>query len=602
MKLLCTWAVWLVLVGSVPVQAADDPQAAFDELFGSEVQAVSDTPDPSDDVALAKTLLEAAITHIDDKPMMALICDKVILLAMRDPAASQLAIDAASIVARLVPDQRIKALTRIAEIRQKTYTTARGDDRLTAANALVAAIATIGDELLAQQQYDAAATQYRRANAIASSTHSTHAAAIKLRLERTLARQIIDKQIQTTRAKVQAAPDDQAGAQELLRLYLVELDDPEQARKFSFLVTDDTTAQMLRRATRPIAELEPVEAFDLAEWYRSKEADARSDAARAAMLRRSRAGYEQFIAKHGAEDLTRTKANMAIRRIDQDLASINIPEIEPLDSSTAAVDSTKWIDVMPMIDLTNGPNQGAWIREGDKIKANTERARLVLPMQIVGSYAFEVTFWFGEAKSAGLVLPVGDRSVCLAVENNNDGPGQFVGLDAVDDKTLQLAANPTRRSIEFDRSIKHVLTGTVDVKGSQAQIKAQLDGQQVVDWSGSSTSLATFRSAGPKLMSVYITRGPMTIVGIRVRVTQGLVNTGEVAIQPGDGQMPNPGGANAGDGNPPQMDQETRNKLNTIRQRFRTLPYDVQKRIILDLERSPYPEARDLARQLVNGF
>ncbi len=598
MTIIRTAALIGLFVFSAPLGAAEEqsPQAVFDALFGPEVQRVTATASSEDDLALAKSLLGAARTYHDRPALVAVMCERVGTLAGKDPAGVPVAIEAAALVARLVPERRVEALTRIADLRQRIYTAARGGERAAAADELIAAMATLGDAHLEQRQYEPAAIQYRKANAIATSVQSKHLPAIKARLERVLARQTLDKQIQSLRARIEGG--DRAAGPDLVKIYLVEFDDPAEARKYAFLTDDPAMATNIRNATRPVAELDATASFEMGEWYRGLAAEARFDVSKAAMLKRAAAHYEQFLQQHPAEGLVRTKANLASNRVQQDLAALNIADIKPLDTSLQPIDPSAWIDALAVIDVTKHTNRGEWVRQDAALVGSNYRNVLTPPLSFTGGDEFEWAVILREADSAGLALPLGTTGVSLVIQRSPELVGSYImALSRVDVHGAFDEENPTRTTLALNPLAEQKIAGRVEFKEGNVQITVLLADQPVIDWVGSPVVLG-YDNRRPGSLGAVVVHGNrgITIQKLRFRALDGVINRENRPAMAGD--RPRPMGGE-GEG---ELDEATKAKLEAIRAKFFQLPYDVQKRIIVELQASPHPEARELARELLNRF
>jgi hypothetical protein len=141
------------------------------------------------------------------------------------------------------------------------------------------------------------------------------------------------------------------------------------------------------------------------------------------------------------------------------------------------------------------------------------------------------------------------------------------------------------------------ITGRVEYKDANVHITVLLADQSVINWTGSPLVLSydIRRPGASGAVVMHASRGA-AVYALRFRPAEGMINRrdqGEMA-----GGEPRPiVPMREGD-----LDPAIKAKLDTIRTKFFTLPYDTQKRILLELQASPHPEARELARELLYRF
>ena len=100
----------------------------------------------------------------------------------------------------------------------------------------------------------------------------------------------------------------------------MELNDPVQARKYSFL-TDEANAAMIKLAAADPDKLEKDQYLKLAEWYRAKTVGAFGPA-QAAMHARVQMYIHRFLRLHEKQDLLMTKANLILKQAESRLQSL----------------------------------------------------------------------------------------------------------------------------------------------------------------------------------------------------------------------------------------------------------------------------------------
>ncbi|MCX5685514.1 MAG: hypothetical protein NT049_17800 [Planctomycetota bacterium] len=193
----------ILLAGSVAAWA-DEAADTFNKLFGEDLKRVEATPTPADDVALAKQLLEAAEKAANQPVFLTLLCEKAYELAAKDPAGYPTA-----------------------------FVTAHAEAKAKAGEAAIESLKALADAQLAKEDADGAVATLKQALAVATQIRAESRAALQAQLSGLAARQQLDKQLAALKAKLDADPKDAASRKELVRLCLVEMDNPAEAAKFA---------------------------------------------------------------------------------------------------------------------------------------------------------------------------------------------------------------------------------------------------------------------------------------------------------------------------------------------------------------------------------
>jgi formylglycine-generating enzyme required for sulfatase activity len=209
-----------------------------------------------------------------------------------------------------------------------------GDAKSKAGEALIEALKALADAQAAVEDVDGAGATLKQALTVATTIKSESKAAIQAQLAGLGAQRQIEKQIAALKAKLEKDPQDAASRKEIVRLHLVEMDDPAEAAKFIDETLDEATRKYVPAATKPVEEAPELACNELGDWYRGLADQATAPASKGAMLERARAYYERFVEVHKADDLARAGAILMLKKIDDALAKIEIkssPSILTLD-------------------------------------------------------------------------------------------------------------------------------------------------------------------------------------------------------------------------------------------------------------------------------
>ncbi len=314
-------AAAVLLLGVIPA-FADEAADTFNELYGEDLKRVAATPAVADDLALAKQLLEAAgkVTH--QPAFLTLLCEKAHELAIKDAAGYPTAKAALELLAANVPEKKVESLQKVAAMYQRPYAAARGDAKAKAGETLIESLKALADAQAEAEDTDGAGATLKQALAVATTIRSESKAALQARLAGLEAQQQMEKQIGALKAKLEKDPQDAASRKEIVRLCLVEMNDPAGAAKFVDETLDEATRKYVPAAAKPVEDAPELACKELGEWYRGLADQATAPASKGVMLERAKAYYERFLDLHKADDLARTGATLMLTKIVGALAKI----------------------------------------------------------------------------------------------------------------------------------------------------------------------------------------------------------------------------------------------------------------------------------------
>jgi formylglycine-generating enzyme required for sulfatase activity len=311
----------ILLAGSVTA-ATDEAADTFNKLYGEDLKRVAATPSPADDVALAKQLLEVAGKIANQPAFLALLCEKSYDLGIKDPTGYPTAKAAAEFLAAGVPEKKVDCLKKIAALYQKQYATARGEEKTKAGETVIAALGALAEAQTAAGDTDAAVLTLRQALAVATAIKSEGQAALDAQVDNLALRQRAEKQIAALKARLDANPKDAAARKEMVRVYLMEMDNPAEAATFVDETCDEATRKYVPAAVKPVEDAPELACTALGNWYMGLADQAAMPATKGAMLRRAQGYYQRFLALHPAEDVVRTAVTLALKKIEDALAKL----------------------------------------------------------------------------------------------------------------------------------------------------------------------------------------------------------------------------------------------------------------------------------------
>jgi formylglycine-generating enzyme required for sulfatase activity len=335
MKHLACSALTAILLACPLVVLADEAADTFNKLYADDLKRVAATPSPADDVALAKQLLEAAGKVANQPAFLALLCEKAYELAAKDPSGYATAMAAMDFLAGKVPEKKVECLQNNARLYQKQYAAARGDAKTKAGESVITALGALAEAQTAAGDTDATVLTLRQAVAVATAIKSeSKKAALQTQVENLASQQKVEKQIVALKAKLAADPKDAVSRTELVRLYLVEMDNPAEAAKFVDETCDEATRKYVPAAAKPVEDAPELACAELGNWYMRLADQAAMPATKGAMLRRAQGYYQRFLVLHTATDPDRTTVTLTQKKIEDALAKLNrAPKPKPIPAT-----------------------------------------------------------------------------------------------------------------------------------------------------------------------------------------------------------------------------------------------------------------------------
>ncbi len=285
---------------AAPAAAPDEKAAAaFAEQFGTDLEKVQATRETDDDVALAARLLGKAKGGAVAKDFLALLCERAYDLAVGEEGGFRIAVDAMQTLIQAFPDRRDPAREKILDAHQQRYNNARGRERIEAGEVLVRTLVAYADEYVAERRFADAARLYRRALPMATNLRNISHDRLKAKLDYAQTRRGFLVQAERLKAHLQAHPDDQKAREKLLRIYVVEFDDPKAAARQLDLAQDDPLTKYILLAGMSMDRLPPPALAALGHRYRDLAAEA-SRQGRILAMQRARTYYQAYLKRVGA--------------------------------------------------------------------------------------------------------------------------------------------------------------------------------------------------------------------------------------------------------------------------------------------------------------
>jgi len=479
-------------------QTAEAAEAAkvFESLYGADVARVAKTRDAKDDIDLAKRLLDTARQDAANKPaLVAVLCEKAADLGGSHADGAATAIEAMEFLGLQGPAKAGACTERVVEIREGQYNRARDAAKAEAGESLIDALLGLVDVKLDADDPSGAAVACRRAQAIARTIKSERCDQIDARLKEMAGLMKAAREIENMKALIERNPENVAAREKLVRLCLVDLDAPAAAAKHLEGVKDASLRKYVPAAAKDVEAAPELACLELGEWYRSL-GEAAEEGAKAAMFARAQAYYQRFLGLHTSDDLNRTAATVALKKVEAELVRLG----GAAASGTAAVPKDgiikpgKWVDVLALVDPAKDTLAGKWQRTGAGLAmAPSDSARLMLPVSVSGSYEMEFRFArltpakrpaAGALNEVTFILPVGSSQVGCFL---SIAGGESSGLGNINGKPPKENETTVRPGTLLDGR-PYTLKVQVVVREEQCRISVLLDGKPYMSWEGSQGS------------------------------------------------------------------------------------------------------------------
>ena len=475
-------------------EAAAKAAEAFESLYGKEFKRVKATADVADDVHLAKRLLAVSGEAKGQPEFLTMLCEKACELAGANAAGYATAAQALEILAFGVPEKAPACAARLLEIRQKQFDASRGSDRAKAGEALIDALLPMVDAKEKEGAATEAAAFLKRAVFVAAAAKSARRGDLDARLKTMEQTARMTREIDDLKRQLEAGSKKAAARERLVKIHLVDLDDPAEAAKWVEGVEDESLRKYVPAAAKPLADVPELACLELGEWYRGL-GESAPPAAKAAMYARAKAYYDRFLEMHVAADLDRTKAKAALLKIEAEIGKSAGPTAAPAKEPKAPVKQGKWIDLLALVDPAKDAVRGDWQRQEAGLMAECQAGQgslITVPVMPQGDYELELRFTRTNPMPfclASILLPAGESNVVLSLGAAWGDPyDQCHGLEKVAGKGLE-GNEAVVRPVRLEDGVVHSVAVKVQTAGTDARISAALDGKPLLNWRGPQAAL-----------------------------------------------------------------------------------------------------------------
>jgi len=500
-----------VLAGlwAVAPVGADDAAETFEALFGREVLAAKASRESDDDLALARELLVAARTSRAYPQLLELLLQNAWELSADLEDGGETALAAMTLLGEALPARAVTARSRIVKLHQRQYNAGRGRARRDAADRLIDAWIALTEAQGNDGDWVAAKKSMGKALTVAKLSLPRRQRELTAAVKLLAARRAAWEEISRHAAALKADGSDRKARRELIRLYVVVMDNPRAA--LSYLEgADEMSRTYVPLAAESPAHLSEAALLELGRWY-AHLAEKANETTRLPSLRRARGYLQALLARHGVDDGPVGEARKILAEIE--------PQIWRLLG--LVLEEGHAYELLTYVDLAQDAVRGSWRQGEDRLVfRGGASGRLVPPAETTGQYELTVTFVRRSGGGGvGLVLPVRDRAVRLVL----DEAGRS-GLELIDGKTAH-DNTTTVRDFSVVRNRPYRLTVRTGAKGGEATVAVTVNKRKLVQWRGDAASLSipgNRRLQGAGMFAVDVPPGQVEFGSIKLRIIDGL--------------------------------------------------------------------------------
>jgi hypothetical protein len=492
--------------------AADEARAAaaYESDYGDAVRRVLATRDGYDDISMSSTLLAAARTTGTPTAYRVLLCNKAILLATLDLPGYETAVTVATYLASEVPEKAAACQDAIALMRNRQYEyAAKGPAKVRAGLALDDYLT-----ILAAARSDAglpedAIKRCRQALTVAKAINAPSVVDVETQLRTYIEEQRVAARVSSLALSLKSNPDNRTSREQLILVHIVDRDDPAEALKLLDASCDAGLRRYVPAAAKGTEAAPELACQEMATWYQKLSVDAATSYSKLAMLGHAVGYYQRFLDLHTAADADRAAVDLALKKLQADVSKLE-----------ESLSGPGWIDCMKVIDPAKDFLSGAWQRtDAGLVAAEDFAARAAIRLVPAGAYDLEVKFVRSHGGMVGLVLPVSDTAVVLALGGAGNTSG---GLETV----LSQAAGQNPTTVKgglVDGRAYTVVARVVRLTATTAVITVTVDGKPFLKWTGATKSLTvplawTLPAHCPGLVA---DKAGVTFTSVRLRVING---------------------------------------------------------------------------------
>ena len=484
-----------VLIAVVLAPAAFGAEDAAKQADDFVAELRRDTKDP---VKLAETIMTAARTLDGNTALQAALYERAYGSAVLSSRGYGVAMEAVEAMIRIMPAKKAQWEASLLKVCRMQFARTRGAEKKLIAAKLLGLLMRQGDAHLEAGQAAKAAELYSQARLAAKACGVTKTAGIIAKLQRANQARQKERLIQVQKDRLQRDPKDLAARMELLRLYVVEFDQPEKTAELLDQSVPETWRTYVRLAQKPLDQTAEPLCLELGNWYWDLAGKA---TAKGKQWSQTRAGsyYQRFLMLHKGEDASSAEVTKRLKQLGK----------------------MTWIDLLTMVDPAIHSVAERWTKNGGLVGITTPPrscSQVLIPIKPTGSYELDIRF-----VNKGYVfvrLPVVDRAGGLVVI----GTQGHSGIASLDGGRYHKNATTVKNWPFVAGKIYRLHVRVVLGDATTVQITSTIDGKPFVSWKGKRSALSLSKSwqcSQPLALGLGTFRAPAQFLSARLRMLTG---------------------------------------------------------------------------------
>jgi len=435
----------------------------------------------------AKKLLATAESLGDAPAVQIRLCEKACEYGMTGVAGYPTALGALDMLEGLAPHKANTWRDKRLDVYRQQYYRGPKASRFANGQAFIKALSARADQCGKDEDWTSAARHLRLAYGVA---RTLNLPTRKQYLDDAMAAEglvRVTARLAGLKKFLEKNPDDVVARKQLVMLYLVDMDRPDEAAKYVGKGLDPVLARNVSLAAKDASELADDDFVTLGKWFKTLVERAANKKAKIALLTRGRDYLRMFLEVHVKQDVKRLAATTALKGVEDELKTFGVTDAEALP---------EWIDMLALTDPALYAVKGTWTRQNKQLTgSSSSHARITVPLTAFGSYDLQTVFTILSGAENTTILQVGAGRVAMIF---GGWRGPISGLSNIDGEDASDRSNPTKIDLgkgakTFRLGVKHVLDVAVRIKEDTARVTAKLNGKKVIDWQGKQSSLTVMR-------------------------------------------------------------------------------------------------------------
>jgi hypothetical protein len=300
-----------------------DVNADFETVFGEKIRKVTATSDKADDIALAGEIFEVAARVGDAPALRKLMHERTLDLACRDASGYAIAEKAVAVLVQADPENAVAWQEKSLDVHRLRYQRSRGREKIDAGVQYKDRLLIVGQAKLEAVKAGEALALFRQAESVARALRDPGLPDIAALVKTATSSLNTERRILSLTKSLERDPADTKARDELVLLYLLDLDDPSKANGLLREDSREDLRKYVPLAAGPVDAVEEGACLELAAWYDGQYRKPPSTPAKATACGRAVAYYGRYLALHEAGDLKRLKAKVRFQQLEKELARLD---------------------------------------------------------------------------------------------------------------------------------------------------------------------------------------------------------------------------------------------------------------------------------------